>query len=373
LTGYSKEELLDKHIWDLGFIKNCAENKRKFKELQETGYVRYENIPIETKQGARHYVEFISNSYQVASAHIIQCNIRDITNRVTLEKLNNQLAMMYQVILRCNEVLIHEATVSDLISQICNVLVSLGGFAAAWVACAPLKSNDLICPIAFNGVEQCFFDKLNLNNEKNEYQKLLAHAISSHQLQVSPCLQQDESDTVQDTSGLKHQFYSVAAIPVIPSKKVRYILVVHGQAGGELTVDICTLLQNLASNMAFGIDNLETHAEHLKCVERMSQSLNNTISVIASMVEQRDPYTSGHQRNVANLAEAISIEMGLAAEQIIGIRMACVVHDIGKIHVPAEIFSKPGALSAAEYEIIKTHPQAGWEVLKHIDFPWPIA
>ena len=75
---------------------------------------------------------------------MIQCNIRDITSRVSLEKLNNQLSVMYQVILRCNEVLIHETTVNTLIIQMCKVLVSSGGFAAAWVACVPVKSNDLI-------------------------------------------------------------------------------------------------------------------------------------------------------------------------------------------------------------------------------------
>ena len=91
------------------------------------------------------------------------------------------------------------------------------------------------------------------------------------------------------------------------------------------------------------------------------------------MVEQRDPYTAGHQRRVADLAEAIATDMALSAEQIIGIRMAAVVHDIGKIHVPAEILSKPTRLSDAEYEIIKTHPKIGWDVLKNIDFPWPVA
>ncbi len=373
LSGYSIEELLDKYIWDLGFIKNIAANKDKFKELQKKGYVRYENLPIETKQGERHYVEFISNSYLVGSSKVIQCNIRDITSRVSLEKLNNQLSVMYQVILRCNEVLIHETTVNTLIIQMCKVLVSSGGFAAAWVACVPVKSNDLINPIAFEGIDQNYFDQLNLNIENKEYKGLVASAIYSHKLFVSQDIQHDESDTLEREFALKHRLHSVAVIPIITLKKVRYILVVYGLEYHELTDEICTLLQNLASDIAFGIDVLEAHANHLKLAANISKSLNSTISAIASMVEQRDPYTAGHQRRVANLAEAISMEMGLSPEQIIGIRMACVVHDIGKIHVPAEILSKPGKLSDAEYEIIKMHPKSGWEVLKNIDFPWPIA
>jgi two-component system CheB/CheR fusion protein len=96
----------------LGLIKNIAENKDKFTELQKKGYVRYENLPIETKQGEQHYVEFISNSYLVGKTEVIQCNIRDITSRVKLEKINGELSMMYQVMLRCNQVLLHEKKAS---------------------------------------------------------------------------------------------------------------------------------------------------------------------------------------------------------------------------------------------------------------------
>lgn len=78
LTGYSTKELFNKYIWDLGFIKNILANKDKFLEIQELGSVRYENLPIETKNGETSYVEFISNSYLVGKSEVIQCNIRDI-------------------------------------------------------------------------------------------------------------------------------------------------------------------------------------------------------------------------------------------------------------------------------------------------------
>jgi len=154
---------------------------------------------------------------------------------------------------------------------------------------------------------------------------------------------------------------------------VPYVLVVYGNHARDLSEDIIALLKNLAGDIAFGIDNIDAQTEHLRLVEQVEHSLNNTIIAIASMVEQRDPYTAGHQRRVADLAVAIATDMGLSPDRITGIRMAAVVHDIGKIHVPAEILAKPTALSAAEYEIIKTHSKVGWEVLKNIDFPWPVA
>ncbi len=106
---------------------------------------------------------------------------------------------------------------------------------------------------------------------------------------------------------------------------------------------------------------------------QLRESLITTVNTLASTVEMRDPYTAGHQRRVTVLACAIAGEMGLAEEQFDGLRLAGLVHDIGKITVPAEILNKPGRISEIEFNIIKTHPQAGYNLLKEIAFPWPVA
>lgn len=102
-------------------------------------------------------------------------------------------------------------------------------------------------------------------------------------------------------------------------------------------------------------------------------TLAQTVNVLSSAIEIRDPYTSGHQRKVALLACAISREMGFSEDRIEGLRVAGVLHDIGKICVPSEILSKPSALTAGEYALIKTHAQVGCDILKNVDFPWPVA
>ncbi|MDD3516303.1 MAG: HD-GYP domain-containing protein, partial [Synergistaceae bacterium] len=91
------------------------------------------------------------------------------------------------------------------------------------------------------------------------------------------------------------------------------------------------------------------------------------------VVETRDPYTAGHQERVARLAIAIAREMGLPEEQIRGVGVAAVLHDLGKIDVPAEILSKPSRLKDKEYSLIQDHCIAGYEILKNVDFPWPVA
>jgi PAS domain S-box-containing protein len=107
--------------------------------------------------------------------------------------------------------------------------------------------------------------------------------------------------------------------------------------------------------------------------ERMRKALGATVQAMAVTVETRDPYTAGHQRRVADLARSIATEMNLSTDQIDGIRMAAIIHDLGKISVPAEILSKPTKLTALEFSLIKTHAQSGYDILKDIDFPWPIA
>jgi HD-GYP domain-containing protein (c-di-GMP phosphodiesterase class II) len=108
-------------------------------------------------------------------------------------------------------------------------------------------------------------------------------------------------------------------------------------------------------------------------VERMRKALGATVQAIAMIVETRDPYTAGHQRRVADLARSIATEMKLPVDQIDGIRMAAAIHDLGKISVPADILSKPTKLTALEFSLIKTHSQSGYDILKDIDFPWPVA
>jgi len=108
-------------------------------------------------------------------------------------------------------------------------------------------------------------------------------------------------------------------------------------------------------------------------IAKLRKALGGTVQAIASLVEARDPYTAGHQRRVADLARAIAGEMSLSSEIIDGIRLAGTIHDIGKVSIPAEILSSPRKLSELEFSLIKTHAQSGYEIIKDVEFPWPIA
>lgn len=120
-------------------------------------------------------------------------------------------------------------------------------------------------------------------------------------------------------------------------------------------------------------DRKQMEGERQQANDRLRKALEGTIRALATTSEARDPYTSGHQQRVADLARAIAVEIGLSTEQTDALKMAGMIHDIGKISVPAEILSMPRKLTVLEFSLIKTHAQSGYEILKDIEFPWPIA
>ncbi len=132
--------------------------------------------------------------------------------------------------------------------------------------------------------------------------------------------------------------------------------------------------------MAYGLFFREQFIACRRAEKKIAQSLQETqrlleetVNTLAAVTELRDPYTAGHQKRTAGLACAIAVEMSLSKEQVRGIHVSALVHDIGKIAVPAEILSKPGRLTEIEFTLIKTHVQVGFDTLKTINFPWPVA
>ena len=199
LLGYDREELIGKELWEIGpFIDKTAAIEA-YAILKEKGYIRYEDLPLQKKNGSITNVEFVSNAYGVNGQRVIQCNIRDITDRKILEK---QLL---------------------------------------------------------------------------EYQ----HSVSV--------------------------------------------------------------------------------------------GMREMVTALATLIDARDPYTAGHQSRVADLAVAIANEMDFPQHSIEGVKIAAMIHDIGKVAIPAEVLTKPRALSSFELAMLRNHVQAGFNIVKHIHFPWPIA
>jgi PAS domain S-box-containing protein/putative nucleotidyltransferase with HDIG domain len=129
---------------------------------------------------------------------------------------------------------------------------------------------------------------------------------------------------------------------------------------------ICSIATDITERKR---NELELQRSH----DRLKLALEDTIAAVARAVEARDLYVAGHQRKVAQLAVAIAKEMGLDDSRVEGIYMGAIIHDIGKIHLPAEILNKPARLFDAEFALVKSHPEVGYNILKDVKFPWPVA
>lgn len=162
-------------------------------------------------------------------------------------------------------------------------------------------------------------------------------------------------------------------------ESISYQFRIVNKDGGVRVVDANTVIlseNGLVKEIGILRDityRIQAEQERKQSSERLRRAMEETVNALASAVEMRDPYTAGHQKRVTNLACAIAREMGLSKEKIEGIQLAGLLHDVGKIFVPGEILSMPGKLSEIAFNLVKTHPQVGHDILKEIEFPYPVA
>lgn len=141
-------------------------------------------------------------------------------------------------------------------------------------------------------------------------------------------------------------------------------------AFGEEEIDF---LKEVAVDIAVGIKSSRLEKELKRSIENLQKTLTVTIEAISLMGEMRDPYTAGHEKKVSQLACAIAMEIGFDEDRIEGVRISAILHDVGKIVVPAEILSKLSKLNEYEYGIVKNHPRVGYDILKGLEFRWLVA
>lgn len=298
----------------------------------------------------------------------------DITERKRSEQALHKLNRAFKALSAGNHELVHASDETQLLQAMCRVLVEVGGYRMAWVGYVQHDAEKTIRPMAQYGFEAGFLEMARLIWADNEHgQGPGGRAARSGLPQVSQNILSDPSYTAWRTEAVKRGYASVIGLPLLDGDEVFGIMGVYAAEADAFDVEEVVLLEEMADDLAFGIRMLRLRQAQQRSAEQVRLGLEGTVQAIAAMVEMRDPYTAGHQRRVADLAAAIATEMGLPEERVRGIHLAGTIHDLGKIQIPAEILSKPGKLSTSEFNLIKDHPQNGYEILKDIEFPWPIA
>lgn len=485
MLGYSHADLLGKKLWEVGPFKDIAQSKQMFAELQAEGYVRYENLPLRTKAGEPIAVEFVSNSYDCEGIKVIQCNIRNITER----KLDADRTTALLDLSECDE----DVDEKILLQKGLDVVQGLTESRVGFLHFVREDQNEIELVTWSSGTLahycQATFDR---------HYPVSAAGIWADSVRLKRPVVVNDYASAPDKKGLPEGHAALQrfiSVPVLEGERVRMIVGVGNAARGYGPRDVETVrliaydLYHLAQRrradkslresekrfrglieqsltgiyitqdgvftytnprleqmLGYGPGELvgtraeditlpedhhilHTESERLRAgaessayevrIRRkdgrvielgvqgrlreleevpvtigMAQDITEkkraedeikgyagqlkaaflgTVEMATILGEMRDPYTAGHQRRVAEIAVAIGTELGMDATLIEGLRVAGYLHDIGKITTPAEILAKPGKLSPVERQLVRSHAQASYDVLKSVKFPWPVA
>jgi putative nucleotidyltransferase with HDIG domain len=280
----------------------------------------------------------------------------------------------------CTQTLIHARDVATFLKEICCDIVSYGGYRLAWIGLAEHDEQKTLRPVAQCGYEDGYLNTVNITWADTERGKGPAGtAIRTGKPVIAKDIPTSQSFAPWRAEAVKRGYASAIALPLISKNRTLGTLNIYAAEPDAFDEDEVKLLNELANNVTYGIGALEMRSKREQAetglkesFEKLKKALNGTVYALTEILQRRDPYTAGHQGRVAELACSIAQEMGLSEDRIEGIRVAGLLHDIGKIYVPSEILARPGRISDLETDIIETHAQVGYDILKTIEFPWPV-
>lgn len=307
--------------------------------------------------------------------------VQDITEQHIAEQRLNQTNRALHTLSRGNKVLTLATEETRLLQEMCKVITDEARYRFAWIGYAEEDENKSLRPVAYAGYEEGYLEKLKLTWADRERGRGPAGtAIRTGKPVLIKDVQTDPRFLTWREDARQRGYASVLSLPIMNGEKASAVLNIYAGEPDAFDNAEVELLAELAGDLSYGILSLRLRAErdrfqaaHITMVERHKQALISTIRAISLTVEKRDPYTAGHQQRVADLAVQIGKELGLAEQRLEGLGLGAVIHDIGKIYVPAELLNRPGRLSKAEFEVIQSHAEVGYDIIKDVEFPWPVA
>lgn len=300
---------------------------------------------------------------------------REITDKIEAKRVLQRLNRALLTLSRGNEAVVHAASEHDLLEQMCRSIVEAGGYRAAWVGMVQQDAKNILKTAAAAGADVEYLEASHhVGFEDGEAGcRVCGSAICTGEPQTSQDLLAEPLLARWHGELKQHGFAAAAAFPLKLGAEVFAVLGIYASEADAFNPDEMKLLVELADDLAYGIRALRERTAGEALNERWHKSLEATIGAIGNTVEMRDEYTAGHQQRVAKLAVAIARDLHLPDHRVRGVYLAGIIHDVGKLTVPAEILSKPGRLSQLQYQLIQAHAEVGYEIVKGIDFPWPIA
>jgi len=329
LLGYTEKESIGNSLQDIGVVLDTSDFQATMQNLNKSGILNYRNVEVETKSGQHIETEI----YLVDRAKLVQCNIRDITERKREKETFRKTEEIYRLVV---DNMADVITVLDLnlrFTYVSPSIIRLRGYTVEEVMAQTIE--QIMTPESLQIVSRILEEELKLETSGTaapDRTRILE--LEEYKKDGSTVWLENHLSTFRDKE-----------------KKL---------------VGIIALSRDIT-------DRKRADEKLKDTVESLGKAVGATIQVMVSAIERRDPYTAGHQIRSAALAGAIASEMGLSLDRIEGIRIAGSIHDIGKLSIPAEILSKPTKLTELEFLMIKEHARQGYEILKDVESPWPLA
>jgi PAS domain S-box-containing protein/putative nucleotidyltransferase with HDIG domain len=358
LIGYSLHELRDLSVYDF-FAHPHEEIDRDLQTIIDKKSVFIGERQYRHKDGSLVTVEISGSHLTYGGTKALNILSRDITE----QKHAHELQM---VLYNIANLVITTDNLKELFGAIRTELGTILDTSNFYIAV--YNENDDTISLPFYIDEKDHFDTFPAGKT------LTAHVIKKSR----PLLATRETIEAMKKSGEIESFGAPSrvwlGVPLKIENNVIGALVVQSYSDPLLyTEKDLEILKFVSGQVALAVERKKKEQQLQSSYTKLKTTMENTIYAIASLVELRDPYTAGHQRRVAELAHAIATAMHLPEGQKEAIRMAAMIHDIGKINIPAEILTKPTELTEPEFDIVKIHPQIAYDVLKKISFPRPIA
>lgn len=376
VCGYTREELVGENAIAYGDLILPDERPRVWREVQQAIESNRQfslSYPIHHKDGSIRWVwERGVGVVDENGVVWVEGFMNDITQRKQGEDELVALNRVLQTLSEGNRVLVHAADEEVLLEGITRVFVEQGDYPAAWVSLPEDGRETLLCRYA-TGEQQGTLSDWGWQQVPLDGQLPVARAYLDN---LSVIISRSGGSAERyglDTSMAGLGLETVYILPIAYRDEVFGVIGILSRLPVELRDRELALLMELASDVGYGVNSHRTEQARVDGLERLHSTLLHTVEAVSLALEKRDPYTAGHQERVACLAVAIAREMGFDEQHIEGIHLGSMVHDIGKISVPAEILNRPGRLSKDEFGVIMAHPETGYEILKGVDFPWPIA
>lgn len=373
LLGYPAESYRGKALRETPPFTCLGLDDDGWQALEQKVRESRETLSLPAKDGRIVDVELVGSAYDTGDSVVLQWNIRDISERKEsarrLERVNRAL----KTLSAGNAALTRAENEQELLDTMCRIAVEEGGYRLASIFYAEHDAAKSVTLKAHSGEAGDYPEHANLTWGEGGRSGVTGAAIRTGKPQIVQNIATDPRAAPWRAALQSGGLAAGIGLP-LKEKDVPFgaMTIISAQAG-HFDPEETELLTELANDLSYGIVALRDRAKAAASVERLHDSLESTVAAIAGTIELRDPYTTGHQKAVAQLAVEIATALGLSDAQVQGIRLAGLIHDVGKISVPAEILSKSGRLSQAEFDLIRSHPVMGYNIVRSIAFPWPVA